>query len=491
MSSARQVVKQNMQKKRVMVILPRGEAIRNFFYTGVCKKVREEAEVLVLSVRPCERVWQLMRDECDALEELHNFREPYALRVLREIMNFSHAVRLRSEASRHRIERRMAEASDGRRIYKIWAKILAGTALSPKLCQRALESAEEHWAARTANAVNCDEVLLRWKPDLIFNASHVHGVQVRPLLARARAHGIPLQTFVFSWDNLTTQGKVIPKYDSYLVWSDTMAEELLAIYPETGQRRVKVTGSPQFDMHFNRDNWMPREQFCQLLQLDHRRPIVLYTTGMPNHMPFEEEIVELVYHSLQEFEEEKRPQMLVRVYAKDLSGRFERLFERYPEIRRAPCCWESNYFTPLPEDEKWYYNELAHCDAGINVASTVSLELLMHQKPVLNIAFDPPGRNIRPCSYERFYRYDHYVPVVESGAVRIVKNPLELKTAIRQAVEEKVTPRRATAGQKLLARVFGKTLDGKSACRVAEGILEQAYNSALRAERRGPRAWTA
>ena len=77
-----------------------------------------------------------------------------------------------------------------------------------------------------------------------------------------------------------------------------------------------------------------------------------------------------------------------------------------------------------------------HCSIGINVASTVSLDLAVLNKPVINIAFNPPGENIYPNDYEKIYDFDHYKPIVESKAISLVKSTTELENEIKKYIKE-------------------------------------------------------
>jgi glycerol-3-phosphate cytidylyltransferase-like family protein len=282
------------KKLRILVILPRGEAIRNVLYSGALDLLRDEAEVVVLSVRPCDEVWNLLKERSDDLEELRSEKEPYLLGFVREILHSAHECILQSEAAKHHVERRLAEARGLKKRIKLAVKVGIGRWAARARVVRALEWVEELWAENTHAARMTDKLLRRWRPDIVFNASHVHGVQARAILARARKFGVPLQTFVFSWDNLTTKGRMIPRYDSYLVWSSQMAEELLQIYPDTNANEVIITGSPQFDMHHRVERRIGRAEFCKGLGLNPELPIILYTTGMPNHIPYEEEVVEVL-----------------------------------------------------------------------------------------------------------------------------------------------------------------------------------------------------
>ena len=163
-----------------------------------------------------------------------------------------------------------------------------------------------------------------WRPSLVFNASHVHSRNAIQAVQSAQWLGIPTATFIFSWDNLTSQGRVLPPYDYYLVWSESIKQQLLDIYRFTRPEQVFITGTPQFDSHFQPTNYWSREEFCRRVGADPKRPIVMYATGMPNHMPGEDQLVEGIADLLGEMKSFGPPQLLVRVYAKDRSGRFVR-----------------------------------------------------------------------------------------------------------------------------------------------------------------------
>jgi hypothetical protein len=313
------------------------------------------------------------------------------------------------------------------------------------------------------------ELFANIRPSLVFNASHVHSRIATPAVEAARLLGIPTATFLFSWDNLTSQGRIVPSYDYYLVWNRAIADQLRKLYPWIGSDRVFVTGTPQFDAHFQPSNYTSRDEFCRSVGADPARPMVLYTTGMANHMPGEPEIVAGIADALRDMQDCGRPQLLLRVYPKDRTGRFDRLLSERADIIRCPAAWESNWLTPLPDDAARLANAMRHSDVGINVASTVSLELMMFGKPVLNIAYNPPGVSPAELSYARYYEFDHYRPLCNRGAVDVVYSQSELVPSLRRALRdpEATAPQR----QRLLSDYFGDTLDGQSSLRVAQCLL--------------------
>jgi len=248
----------------------------------------------------------------------------------------------------------------------------------------------------------------------------------------------------------------------------------LEMYQWINDEQVFVTGTPQFDFHFRPEFYQNREDFCREIGADVSRPIVLYSTGMANHMPGEPEIVEEIADMLKEIGGENPPQLLVRVYPKDTTGRFDELKKRRTDILFPKISWEEAWQTPKFEDSYALVNTLRHAAFGINVASTISLELCMFDKPAINVGYNPRSVDEKELSYATYYNFDHFRPVVESGAVEVAWNREQMRKLMLKALQN--PNRRTNERTKLIRKMFGKTLDGKSAQRVADALLQIANN---------------
>ena len=91
-----------------------------------------------------------------------------------------------------------------------------------------------------------------------------------------------------------------------------------------------------------------------------------------------------------------------------------------PDVVFPDVKWDEQWLIPAYEDLSEYTSCLKHCAMGINPASTVSLELMMFDKPVMNIGFDPPGSDLpRAYRWSRHIDFDHYRPVADSGGVMV------------------------------------------------------------------------
>jgi hypothetical protein len=191
---------------------------------------------------------------------------------------------------------------------------------------------------------------------------------------------------------------------------------------------------------------------------------------MANHMPGEPEIVEQIADMLKTME--SNPQLMVRVYAKDRTGRFDELKKRRPDILFPEVAWDAAWLTPKAEDSYALVNALRHCALGINVASTVSLELCMFDKPVINVGYNPDSVGTDVLSYADYYEFDHFKPVVESGAVEVARSREEMALLIASALHNPGA--RLAQRTKLVDEMFGSTLDGSSGKRVAQVLLKLA-----------------
>ena len=459
-------------RPRLAVILPRGEAIRNFVYTGALDEVAREAEVTLLSVMPSGDVQDLLCARYQNVLQLREIRERRIVGSIREILDTAHGRWLWSKAAQERWRLRDLEANTSGLRLKRWAKKFACYPFTNPAGLDLLSRIERISSRRLRTTDEYVRLFRELKPSLVFNGSHVHSRVAIQAVQAAQWLGIPAATFIFSWDNLTSQGRIIPLYDYYLVWNEMIRDQLLQIYGSIRQEQVIVTGTPQFDFHFRREFYWTREEFCARVGADPSRPIVLYSTGMANHMPGEPQIVEAIGAMLREMTDLGPPQLLVRVYPKDLTGRFEETRRRNPDILFPEVPWEPAWLTPKIEDAYLLTNTLRHVAAGVNVASTISLELCMFDKPVINVGYNPPGLDVSPVDYRRYYEFDHYRPVVESGAVMLAGSESEMREMLRRALVEPQTEsgrRRA-----LIKKMFGNALDGYSGVRVAGSLLQVA-----------------
>lgn len=90
------------------------------------------------------------------------------------------------------------------------------------------------------------KILKEDKPTKVF-FTHQRPPYVAPFLYATIKLKIVTTTFIFSWDNLASKGRMLGSFNSYLVWSDLMKKELRFFYPNVNSKNILVVGTPQFE----------------------------------------------------------------------------------------------------------------------------------------------------------------------------------------------------------------------------------------------------
>ena len=464
--------KNKNDRPHIVMIVPRGEAVKNFLYSDTLRVLSENARVTLLSVVNDEAILAHFRLFTNHIIPLKYHPERRLVTYLRTLVYYAHYRWLWSEKAKTDWEWHNATAST--KWEKLRWLLIRGLAfsLANRHILEFLTSVEQYasWALRPNDYFL--NLFKNLKPDLVFNGSHIHGPAGELPAKIAHRLGIPTVGFIFSWDNLTSRSRIFVPYDYYLVWNEQMRDQLLDMYPKIRPDRVTITGTPQFDFHFRPEYWLEREELCKRIGIDPKYPFLLYTTGMAHNWFDEHKIVELVIRLLNNKGGLPKSQLVVRTYIKDTSPEMRAIAARnIPGVVFPPVLWEEKWFTPLHEDLLIYTNLVRHASLGINAASTVSLELLMLDKPVINFGFDPPGSNLAHHDrYVRHLEYDHYRPVAKSGAVMVAMSEKDMADMLHVGLTQ--PKHNSEKRRQFIQSMFGNTLDGKSGKRVAECLLK-------------------
>ena len=457
-------------RPHIVMIIPRGEAVRNFLYSDTLRVLSQNARVTLLSVIH-DAQFRTRFEQYASIIALQVFKDHLLVGRLRHITDRAHFRWLWTGVARNRWEIDDFEAlTRGSRLRRLAEKGLYRL-LACRTSVEFLTQLENVATTKLRPTNHFHELFRELKPDLVFNTSHVHGpAAILPIRA---AHDLGIRTvgFVFSWDNLSSRSRIFEPYDDFLVWNDHIKAELLGIYSKVKSDRVHVTGTPQFDFHFRPENWLSRDELAKQVGFDASRPFILYTTGIDNHFPEEHRTVALVIHLLRDLP--NHPQLVVRTYVKGTSEMMKELVVAgHQDVFFPPMEWDNQWYMPTDEDQVRYTSMLRECVLGINAASTVSLELMMHHKPVINLGFDPPGSDLP--HHMRWSRhtdeFDHYIPVMKSGAVMVVRSERDMREMLTRALKD---PKSFSVAQSnFLNWMFGDKLDGFSGKRIADKLIE-------------------
>ena len=416
-----------------VVLIPDGVGVRNFVFGPFLRELKQHGRVTILHGLPAQVAQrpELQHDPDVEWRPLPVYNEDPLTYQLRRALLFSHLywgntfgmqAMLRQSKPSGSLKTRMARR----------AAMIAGRMAATETGIRMLDRQHEARALNSSAAREATQILNELRPDVVF-CSHQRPHIIAPFIAAARSAGIPTASFIFSWDNIPLKGRMASRFDHFLVWSELMRSELHQFYPDVPRDRVHVVGTPQFDPYMSRELIWSREEYCQRVGADPARPIICYSGNDADGSPDDPAYLEILAELVEQKAINGNPQLLARPAPVDNGRRFLPVLERHPSILWSEPKWyhsEGEYWSwvvPSPEDIPLLLNTVYHCAVNVNLASTMTLDFAIFDKPVVNLAIDvvPPreGRTVR----EHNYRFDHYVPVVELGAARLAQTRSELR----------------------------------------------------------------
>ncbi|HEY9449634.1 MAG TPA: hypothetical protein VIQ60_07755 [Gemmatimonadaceae bacterium] len=434
----------------LLLVVPDGIGVRNFVLGSFLHQASERGRVVALHVVPDDLLPAYAGDVPDV--EWHRLVQQgsggRATETLANALGYAHMYWAGTRAMRRRLAAPVQAPTLGRWAMIRTARSLGRVASSPGGIA-ALDRAHQFVASRTGAVEEYRRLFERVRPSVLFCSHQRPPAIVAPTLA-ARALGIPTATFIFSWDNLTSKGRIAAPFDHYLVWSEQMRKELLRYYPDVMPDRVHVVGTPQFDPHVDERLQWSREEFFARVGADPSRPLICYSGGDVGTCPEDAAHVSILLEHIRAGRIPGNPQVVLRPAPVDSGARYESVRTRYPELIYAPPEWvhvqPGNWarVMPLAADVAFLANLTRYCDVNVNTASTMTLDFAIHDRPVVNIAFDvasPPWLG-QPV-WDVYYQYEHYRPVVELGAVRVARSADELATHVSAYLENPALDREA------------------------------------------------
>jgi hypothetical protein len=279
------------------------------------------------------------------------------------------------------------------------------------------------------------ETLQKEKPAMVFCTNQRPVSAIAPLLA-AQDLGIPTATFIFSWDNLPKATMVV-ETDYYFVWSEHMKKELLFYYSNIKKEQVFVTGTPQFEAHFNKDNLISRKDFFEQNGLDLNKKYICYSGDDITTCPDDPQYLEDVALSIEELNSKGHDLGIVfRRCPVDFSPRFDKVLTKYKEIivPIAPK-WERkgemwNTVLPTREDVTVQMNTIAHTEMVVNLGSSMVFDYAAFNKPCAYINYDVPNKVLADWSVAKIYNFVHFRSMPNKQAVVWLNNKDEIASKI-------------------------------------------------------------
>ena len=234
---------------------------------------------------------------------------------------------------------------------------------------------------------------------------------------------------------------MVVETDYYFVWSDYMKQELLSYYPYINQDQIFITGTPQFESHFDSSQLRSRVAFFEQNKLDLDKKYICYSGDDVTTSPNDPKYLEDVAIAIRKLN--KRGHLLGIVFRRcpvDFSNRFDKVLDDYQDVITAVApLWEKvgtewNTILPTQADADLQINTIAHTEMVINLGSSMVFDYVAHDKSCAFINYDVASKNLKNWSVKKIYDYVHFRSMPNKTAVLWINNPESIAGIIESAV---------------------------------------------------------
>ena len=322
---------------------------------------------------------------------------------------------------------------------------------------------------------DCKKQLEEHKPDLVICTTQRATQAIAPLLA-AQDLGIETACWIYSWDNLP-KGMSVVEADHYFVWSDLMKGQLLKYYPKTKPEQVFVTGTPQFEPHYDKSLLLSRKEFCKQNDLNENRKYICFSGDDTTTSPLDQYYLEDVAHAVQKLNKEgQNLGIIFRKVPTDFSGRYDAVLEKHDDlITPINPLWKPvgerwNQIMPTKEDFALLVNTCHHSEFVINICSSMVFDFAIHDKACIYPNYEQPQlkKGIRDIGQN--YDYVHFRSMPSKDAVVWARSKDEIYEGIKAILKQEINPVQET--KKWLGIVNHPIAPEKASERIWEGIGE-------------------
>lgn len=335
---------------------------------------------------------------------------------------------------------------------------------------RVLQSIVRWGELRLATPLQLKKIFDEYRPSLVFATVIVNDQFDIPILVEAQRRGIKTVASTRNWDNFTTFGFVLALPDLLLVQNEFLKEQAVSLHgmPED---RVRVIGFPHFDWYKRAELIEPREVFCKKLGIDLTKKIILYGAMGDWLFLHEGEIAEVFEELVEEGKIPLKTTMIFRAHPAFTSPP-----ERIGKLKHVvPDKVSGQYFHTVGDpatdrsDLAHFINSLYHSDVVVTAASTVGLDAVVFDKPLISVSFDGKSEPSYWLSCRRFQdHFTHWIDFMKCNGARKVTSPQEFADALNLYLKD---PQVDASGRECVRARFATFSDGKSTERLAEVLI--------------------
>lgn len=458
-----------MSKPRLLIPLSIQFSVRYLLRTGLLERISDFAQPVVLLA------WQdkALRDDLEAVgAEVHALiesRRSASYDRIRGLLNVWYKKRLNSPSGP--IWERRADAHRDvpyrvrRRVRKYaFHALFAVPGATDWLVEKERSMLDSH-----TNMGEIRRQVGALKPDAALTLTPFLPAEETALRA-AMTLGVPVCASILSFDNITSRGWIPVIFDQYLVWNSYDVAALLRGYPGISREMVRIVGAPQFDFYWDPKFRWPEAIWREHIGLPAQGPVILFGGGHYFCAPHEPNFLLQLDQAIENGELPRETTILFRCHPVDPIERWHAVLAQTKHVvrddpwKRGQVLGQTNLRNA---DIQKLASTLYHCAVHINVASTMTIDGAIFDRPQIGPAYDdsPGGRFDRIA--REVYLQEHYLPITNAGGLDIVRSRSELIQAVRSALKD---PGRLAAGRERIVKEICTYADGRSTERVLDEV---------------------
>ena len=453
--------------KNIGVVITDGVGFRNFILSDFISEAKKEFNnIVIFSCLPAS-AYDSFNLNCKIIE-LEVFTEKFPTWFFRKAKEVAH-LQLHKKGNFGIYDNLIANKSKSNNPRGLATQFIFGFTNffhSEKWIQRYNRLQQKTFANHSITKAY-EKLLIDHQIDLLF-FTHQRPPYIAPLIYTAEKLQLKTAAFIFSWDNLASKGRMAGNFHYYLVWSQLMKSELLHFYQTIKEENIHIVGTPQFEPYVLERYQSTKEEFAENFKIDSSKQTVFFSCGDVSTSPNDPVYIEAIAKGIVENKFSQSINFLVRTSPAEEPARFKTLADKYPFIIWNYPDWfqaRSNHQEswsqriPSVNDVKNLRALLEFTDISVNMLSTMSLDNMLFQKPVINTVFGNGENGLK--NDQRFFNYAHIKKVIDGNAVWVAKTENELIEAINGYLQN---PNLKLQEQKNMIQLqIGKPLKGTSA----------------------------
>ncbi|MCD6327012.1 hypothetical protein J7M28_05615 [bacterium] len=446
-----------------------GSEVRTYIYSGFIEKLARYMPVTVVS-RIVDSDFVNHLPDGVGVVQLPDFTVPPLFARIQALGNNAHSVWRESQGEFVSTEYYSFKPKPKSYLARVKAAI--APILANRTSLNVIDSIQRHIGKKASRGVPAIQRLLQeLDPSVILAADYLSVSSIIFCLA-GKDIGVKTVGLPKNWNNIHKCARIFWDAERQLVFSEDMRRFILERNPRLRPDSVVAVGSPQFDFHFDASLILPRAEFAKILGLDTERPIICYSAAAPRTVAHEARILRALLEDIRYGRVISDPQVVVRLNPIGSDPEFLDLAEEFPNCHLCDPKWEYNksvaWICSSYDDVKTWANLIFHSVLNISVPSTVTLDFAAMDKPVINVAFDPPDIEAPAISLEKLWQQDLYRPIAECGAIELATSQGRLTSLVNETLNE---PRKLSKRRKeLIQGQLGGQM-GNSSERIIEEVL--------------------